>query len=367
MKNCNKFLALALAALSLAACSDKAHIRGTLAGAPDKKLVVKQLDINVYKDLDTVKTAADGSFRYDVPVKAGQPEFIYLFYGDTRIAALLLEKGETAVVEADTLGRYSVSGSEGSSELAKVDKAYADFIQALADNAEEPSAMTKIYVQHYRDCVRYVLEHPYSLTTVPVFFERLGQSYVFSQNSDALLVRRVADSLATVYPDSRYVKALEKEAARREQLMELNAQLQNATEASFPDIVSTDINGERKALSEVEGKVILVHFWDATDAAQKMLSIDALLPLYKEFHPRGFEIFSICVTPDKPEWASSVLAQKLPWINVNDGLGAASPAVITYGVTQLPDSFLIVNGELNTTPITGGVNGLRKALAAKLR
>ena len=367
MKNCNKFLALALAALSLAACSDKAHIRGTLAGAPDKKLIVKQLDINVYKDLDTVKTAADGSFRYDVKVAAGQPEFIYLFYGDTRIAALLLEKGETAVVEADTLGRYSVSGSEGSSELAKVDKAYADFIQALADNAEEPSAMTKIYVQHYRDCVRYVLEHPYSLTTVPVFFERLGQSYVFSQNSDALLVRRVADSLATVYPDSRYVKALEKEAARREQLMELNAQLQNATEASFPDIVSTDINGERKALSEVEGKVILVHFWDATNAAQKMLSIDALLPLYKEFHPRGFEIFSICVTPDKPEWASSVLAQKLPWINVNDGLGAASPAVITYGVTQLPDSFLIVNGELNTTPITGGVNGLRKALAAKLR
>ena len=367
MKNCNKLIALALAALSLAACADKAHIRGTLAGAPDKKLVVKQLDINVYKDLDTVKTAADGSFRYDVKVAAGQPEFIYLFYGDTRIAALLLEKGETAVVEADTLGHYSVSGSEGSAELAKVDKAQADFLQALADNADDSSAMTKIYVQYYRDRVRYVLEHPYSLTVVPVFFERLGQSYVFAQNSDALLVRRGADSLATVYPDSRYVKALEKEATRREQLMELNAQLQNATEASFPDIVATDINGERKALSEVEGKVILVHFWDATDAAQKMLSIDALLPLYKEFHPRGFEIFSICVTPDKPEWASSVLAQKLPWINVNDGLGAASPAVITYGVAQLPDSFLIINGELNTTPITGGVEGLRKALAKVLR
>jgi hypothetical protein len=367
MKNCNKFLALALAALSLAACSDKAHIRGTLAGAPDKKLVVKQLEINVYKDLDTVKTAADGSFRYDVPVAAGQPEFIYIFYGDTRVAALLLEKGETAVVEADTLGHYTVSGSEGSTELAKVEKAYSDFLLALADNSDEPSAMTKLYVQHYRDCVRYVLEHPYSLTTVPVFFERLGQSYVFAQPSDALLVRRGADSLATVYPESRYVKALAKEATRREQLMDLNNRLQDAPEASFPDIVSTDIKGERKALSEVQGKVILVHFWDATDAAQKMLSLDTLLPLYKEYHPRGFEIFSICVTPDKPEWASSVLAQKLPWINVNDGLGATSPAVITYGVTQLPDSFLIINGELNTTPITGGVEGLRKTLAKVLR
>jgi len=287
MKNCNKFLALALAALSLAACSDKAHIRGTLAGAPDKKLVVKQLEINVYKDLDTVKTAADGSFRYDVPVAAGQPEFIYIFYGDTRVAALLLEKGETAVVEADTLGHYTVSGSEGSTELAKVEKAYSDFLLALADNSDEPSAMTKLYVQHYRDCVRYVLEHPYSLTTVPVFFERLGQSYVFAQPSDALLVRRGADSLATVYPESRYVKALAKEATRREQLMDLNNRLQDAPEASFPDIVSTDIKGERKALSEVQGKVILVHFWDATDAAQKMLSLDTLLPLYKEYHPRG--------------------------------------------------------------------------------
>ena len=31
-------------------------------------------------------------------------------------------------------------------------------------------------------------------------------------------------------------------------------------------------------------------------------------------------------------------------INVNDGLGGASPAVITYGVTEVPNSFLIVNG-----------------------
>ena len=148
---------------------------------------------------------------------------------------------------------------------------------------------------------------------------------------------------------------------------ELMNRMSEASETSFPDIVMPDINGERKALSEVDAKVILVHFWDATDAAQKMLSIDTLLPIYKEFHSRGFEIFSICVTPDKPEWASSVLAQKLPWINVNDGLGGASPAVYTYGVTQLPDSFLIINGELNTTPIAGGADGLRKALAKQLR
>jgi len=366
MRNYNKFLAFALALTALTACGDKARIRGTVSGLSDRQLVVKQLDINTYRTLDTIKTRADGSFHYDVQVAEGQPEFIYLFYGDTRVAAFLLEKGETATVQADTLGRYTVTGSAGSEELARVGQSQADFIAALTAHEKEPTAMTRDYIQHYRDNVKYVMEHPFSLTTVPVFFERLGDTWVFSQTTDGILFRKGADSLMTVYPESRYVKALAKEADRRMRLLEIDSQLQTAAEASFPDIVMPDLQGERKALSEVDAKVILVHFWDATDAAQKMFSIDQLLPLYQEFHKRGFEIYSICVTPDKPTWASSVLAQKLPWINVNDGKGAASPAVITYNVDSLPYSFLIVNGELNTRQL-GGLDGLRKELKRLLR
>ena len=366
MRNYNKFLAFALAALALTACGEKARIRGTVAGLSDKPLVVKQLDINTYRTLDTIKTRTDGSFRYDVKVAKGQPEFIYLFYGDTRVAAFLLEQGETALVEADTLGRYTVTGSAGSEELARVEKAQSDFLAQLLAHENEPSAMTRDYIQHYRDNTKYVMEHPFSLTTVPVFFERLGDASIFSQVTDGILFRRGADSLMTVYPESRYVKALDKEAERRMRVLEFNGQLQTAAEAAFPDIVLPDIQGEKKALSEVDAKVILVHFWDAADAAQKMFSIDQLLPLYEQFHGRGFEIYSICVTPDKPEWASSVLAQKLPWINVNDGKGAASPAVITYNVDTLPYSFLIIDGELNTKPV-GGLDGLRKELTRLLR
>ena len=366
MKNWHKSLALALVVLAVAACGDKARIKGTLTDAPGKQLVVKQLEVNTYRDLDTIKTRADGSFRYAVKVAAGQPEFVYLYYGDTRVAALLLEKGETAVVEADTLGHFTVSGSTGSAELAVVDKAYADFLAGLQAHEDDPAQMTRDYVQHYRECVRYVMEHPFSLTTVPVFFERLGESSIFTQTTDAILFRQGADSLKTVYPDSRYVKALDKEAERRMQLLNLSGRLQNAAEASFPDIVLPDMKGERKALSSVDAKVILVHFWDATDAAQKMMNLDALLPLYKEFHDRGFEIYAIGCSVDKPEWASTVIAQKLPWINVNDGLGSASPAINTYHVASLPNSFLIVDGELNTMPIVG-TDGLRAELARRLR
>ena len=112
--------------------------------------------------------------------------------------------------------------------------------------------------------------------------------------------------------------------------------------------------------------MVLLHFWDATDAAQKMLNIDTLLPVWKEYHDRGFEIYAVCVSPDKAAWGSVVNSQKLPWINLNDGLGAASPAVVTYGVTSLPNSLLIVDGQLSTEPVKGAA-GLRKVLDRELR
>ena len=107
MKN-SRILAAAAAVLALASCSDKAHIKGTLEGAAQKQLIVKQLNINTYNVLDTIKTKADGSFTYDIKVAEGEPEFVYLFYGNTRVAALLLEKGETASVSADTTSQHNV-------------------------------------------------------------------------------------------------------------------------------------------------------------------------------------------------------------------------------------------------------------------
>ena len=362
-----RILAAAAAALSLAACSQSAKISGTVEGAADSQIVVKQLDVNVYNVLDTIKTRPDGSFSYSVPVSEGQPEFVYLFYKDTRIASLLLEKGESARVSADTLGNYSVEGSEGSASLAEVDKAYADFVGEMVSSAGSGPDMAKAYLKHYRESVKYVMAHPYSLTTIPVLYETIGEgTSIFNQPTDALLFRNAADSLKTVYPESRYVKALDKEAARRMQLLELDSKLRVAEEREYPDLVLPDINGERKALSSVDAKAVLLHFWDATDAAQKMLNIDTLLPIWNEYHKLGFEIYAVCVSADKAEWGSIVKSQKLPWINLNDGLGTNSTALATYGVSSLPNSILIVDGKLNTEPIKGEA-GLRRLLDKSLR
>ena len=351
---------LMAAAAAMAACTTGAKIDGTVETAPSSEVIVKLLDINRYQVLDTVATDASGRFSYKVEVEKGQPEFIYLFYKDTKIASLLLEAGDKVDVKADTLGNFAVEGSEESLKLAAVEKDHADAYGRLAAiasklekaaDAEEVAALnrqiSKEYVDYYRNCVKYVLANSKSLTAVPVLYQNFGADLpVFAQNTDAIHFMNVSDSLAAVYPESKYVKALKKEAERRYGYLELEARLQDAQEVGFPDIVLPDINAQKIKLSEVGSKVIMVYFWTVKDAAQKMFNLDFLKSIYDDYHKKGFEIYQIALDPDKTQWAQVVKQQNLPWINVCDALGADSPYVTLYNLAALPAAFIIADGDL---------------------
>lgn len=363
MRNCRFIIA---AALVLAACSPRASIEGTVSQAPSSQVIVKQLDINVYKLLDTVKTNAAGQFRYSLKVAPGQPEFVYLFHGDTKIASLLLSAGDRVKVIADTLGNYSVEGSPESGKLRDNELAYTRVMSAMA--AEEDSRKVySMFVDHYRSCTRYVMENPASLTSVPVLMEQLdAYTPVFCQYSDAIIFRKVCDTLKTVYPDSKYVKALEKETVRRENALQMHYMVEKAGAMGYPELNLPDVNGNRVALSGVPAKAILLHFWDSSDATHKMFNVEKLLPHWRKWHDKGFEIYAVDLNPDKASWASIVRAQELPWINVNDGRGGASPAAMLYNVSSVPASFLLIDGSISASSLAGE-DALEKELKRVLK
>ena len=193
-----KILAVLGTALLLAACGPKTVIDGTLQDKADAPVIVKLLDVNKYQVLDTVKTDAAGAFSYKPELQANCPEFIYLFYGDKKVASLLLKQGDHVKVTADTLGNYTVEGSEESLLLQEVEGNYAQFLLDMARLSAEPDAnqeLSRRYVDYYRRSVRYVMEHPQSLTSVPVLFQRVNDGLaVFDQPTDGILFGSICDS-----------------------------------------------------------------------------------------------------------------------------------------------------------------------------
>lgn len=359
MSRFSKALILAAAVLFSVACSNKAKIDGTVASAPSSEVIVKLLDINRYEVLDTVKTDASGNYAYKVSVEKGQPEFVYVFYKDTKIASLLLENGDVVKVQSDTLGNFTVEGSEESLKLAQVEKDYASAYAAMqaisqklegAEGSEADEYRKQLgqeYVKYYRSRVRYVMENSSSLTSVPVFFQNFGADLpVFGQSTDAIHFSNVADSLSLVYPESKYVKALQDEAVRRQGLMEMHNRIKVAEEIGFPDIELPDLKANKIRLSDVDSKVVLIYFWNSADADQKMFNLDFLKAIYDDYHKKGLEIYQVALDPDKASWARVVKEQNLPWINVCDSRAANSPYVPLYNLSSLPAAFIISDGEL---------------------
>ena len=349
-----------------------------LAEAPESEVIVKLLDVNRYKVLDTVKTDDKGRYTYKLQVAEGQPEFIYLFYKNTRIGSLLLQKGDKVNVNSDTLGKYSVTGSDETLKLMEIEKDEADFNDKFLSTAAELADMNQSseqalslkkelmsqFVAYYRSRVRYILANSHSLTSIPVLYQVVGNGTpVFGQATDALHFRSISDSLKTVYPESKYVKALDKEAVRRQQLLSLGARLQDADELGFPDVELSDVNGQNKRLSMIKSKVVMVYFWNPGDAAQKMFNLDVMKNVYADYHQKGFEIYSIAATADKAAWASVVKNQNLGWVNVCDPLGTA---VTLYNVPSLPYVYLIVDGTIVNVPSVKDGPSLRKYLSTVL-
>lgn len=361
MSNFNKSIVLAVAAIVLAACGQKAVINGTLEDAPSSEVIVKILEANRLKVLDTVNVNASGKFVYKVDVMKGDPEFIYLYHNDRKIASLILDAGDNVRVEADTLGRSTVvEGSEESLKLAEVEKdyaairtmfdAYARQMEAASDEEEVKAVsqlMGKAYLDYYRDRVKHVMTDSRSLSVIPVFYQTLGENLpLFSQSTDAVLFQAVADSLEMAYPDSRYVKALRAEAERRFGYLELQERLINAEEIGYPDIELPDMNAKNRKLSDVDSRVILLYFWSAAQAQQNIFNVEVLKPLYEDYHSKGFDIYQVSFDVDKSLWATTVRGQDLPWTNVCDARGSASPYLAIYNIPALPVAFILADGEL---------------------
>jgi hypothetical protein len=83
-----------------------------------------------------------------------------------------------------------------------------------------------------------------------------------------------------------------------------------------------------------------------------MFNLDALLPVYKKYHDKGFNIYQVSLDVDNGMWARVMKEQKLPWTNVSDISGGASRYVMAYNLSKLPSAFLVGGDGLTNATIS---------------
>ena len=369
MSKVSNWLYVAAASLAVISCGgsdnkddasgvSKATLEGTL---PASEVVLAMYDSNMMLVADTLKTE-DNAFKFDFTIKKGHPEFIYVICGDDVVVPVLLQAGDNVKVDVDADGKVKLEGSEESLKLmesqneynavsAKLDSLAAELMSASGSKYSALSSeISQIYLAYTRTASRYVMENPRSLTVIPVLYRTLPLGNhtvsVFGQDAAPYLYKQIADSLASSYPRSRYVKALRDASKEIFNQREIQKLVDNAEVSGYFDIELPGLDGKMKKLSDLDSKVVLLYFWTAADPQQNIFNGDVLKKIYNDYHHKGFDIFQVSLDTDKVMWATTVMGQNLPWMNVCDTRGAASEYASIYNLQALPSMFVISNGEL---------------------
>lgn len=114
-----------------------------------------------------------------------------------------------------------------------------------------------------------------------------------------------------------------------------------------PNIVLQDINGKSVALKDLRGKLVLVEFWDAANAASRRNHFEMQRMYAKHKNTvfdtgEGFAVYSISIDTNTDTWKKAVQEDGLTFnALLNDPSGWNSKAVLDYNINSLPKYFLI--------------------------
>ena len=346
MKHMRKAVAMMLAALTIASCSDnKFTVEGQIGNAKDSVLYFENVGLEGINVLDSVKLSDDGdfSFRQEAP---GAPEFYRLRIAD-QIINVSIDSTETVQIKGtypNMASDYTVSGSENCEKIRELTLKQMDLQSRAIAIQKDPSitinhandSIQKI-INAYKEDVKlnYIYKEPMKAYSYFALFQTIGNYLIFNPKSnkeDIKAFAAVATSWDTYYPH----------AERGQNLHNIAIEGANkVSEAGVLDIALLDNKGQERHLTDLKGKVVLLdfHIFALEDSPARIIR---LRELYNKYQQQGFEVYQVSLDPDEHFWKQQTAA--LPWISVRDANGVNSQRLMLYNIQTVPDYFLIDRG-----------------------
>ncbi len=331
--------------LWLSSCTNKKGyiIHGEFPAYPGASVSLMHETMAGWEVVSEVRLNNEGAFMFKGELDF--PEFVYITVDKNReFVRFFLENERIRVRAKDSLLRNpEISGSELQRKFEEFDRLskteFTDTLFSLYKSWQIASNKGDTLTASRLDSVRAVF-YKRKLHYHKAFIKEnsdnvLGAfilNLVYSDfETDTLIM--LSDQLDPRMDSSLYVQQV------RQKIHAIRA---TKPGQPFLDFALSDSAGTKHQLSTLtcNDKVLVLDFW-ASWSGKCLLETDKKIELYNRYFDKGVDFVSISLDVNRLKWLKSIDDQKLPWLQLNDGMGPRGDVAKEYLITGLPVKFIL--------------------------
>ena len=329
-------LSIVAASMTLAACNAQSgyKVTGTVEGMPDGKAIIATVNGS---SLDTLAKAdvKNGSFEFTGNVS--EPTGAYIMVIGQRGAIPFMLENANITISAGQAG-LTVTGSEGQ-------KIYDQFMAINASAQQEAMKLQQEYQAANGDQAK-----------IQAVQEAYAKLMTDAQAKETELIKANPDSYVSTFVIVSSMGQMEyeqlkerysllgekaKASAQGKAIAAQIAKLESTAIGQIaPNFTITTPEGESISLYDIKGKVKLIDFW-ASWCGPCRGENPHVVEIYKEYHPKGLEIFGVSLDNNKEAWVKAIADDGLVWKHGSDLKGWQSAPAQLYSVTGIPHTVLL--------------------------
>jgi peroxiredoxin len=346
-----KVLILLFSVLPAGLCmaQDKFEISGKMSDAVTDKIVFLNYKNSLGKDAKDSSIVKKGRFTFSGTTAFGNRAYMELrsVKKDTskqRRAAdyqqFYLEKGSYKVSGSDSMAHAMITGGQAQTDYLeyqrKVGTKQAQYQQLAAQWMRARSAKDGAEMKRIVEVLKPIAKQ----------MEAELDSFIFTHPDSYVALDAVVDNktavieIATFEP---YYKPLSSRVLSSYTGQRLTAKYDKAKQIAVGkavDFTLPDDKGNSFQLASLKGKYVLVDFW-ASWCVPCRAENPHLLKAYNQLKDRKFEIVGISLDETKAAWLNAVKKDAMPWIQVSDLKGFKNEIALKYGISAIPQNFLL--------------------------